>query len=139
MRNQAYAGTPLRCEKGRQRGNVLSEARHTRLKGHHHLGRHHLLALASARCWSTLTSLNQTRFPLNVMKREWSLGKINARRVQDYACRAANQGARDLDAIAGMGSEGRYAANDHRSLMQLFGNIPGAPPIDWLDIPTKKG
>ena len=73
------------------------------------------------------------------LKKDWAQGKIAAITVQKYAEKAAAQGAKWLSDVAAAGTHGKHASSVHRSLIRLFGYPKGAPPIDWVEIPTRNG
>ena len=76
---------------------------------------------------------------LDGFKRDWAKGKLSSPQVQDYAARAAAQGAAGMGRAASAGSHGRHPQNLQRSLIALFGMPPGAPAFAWFNIPTKSG
>jgi hypothetical protein len=73
------------------------------------------------------------------LKRDWAAGGISAKRVQQYAMDAAEQGAHSLDGLAAAGSHGRAPQHIHKALLRIFGTPKGAPPIDWINLPGKDG
>ena len=44
-----------------------------------------------------------------------------------------------MERMARIGSSGAHPKNLYRALTNLFGHPVGAPPIDWVEIPTKLG
>ena len=64
---------------------------------------------------------------------------MSSKDVQELAEAAMRQGARGIDRMAGIGTGGKWAQNTLRDLMQLLGRPAGSPPMDWLEIPTKRG
>ena len=72
-------------------------------------------------------------------KRDWGAGKLSSKRLQEYALRAARQGARGMDDLAAIGASGKHPQNCQRALMRLFGTPSGAPEFTWCAIRTKRG
>ena len=73
------------------------------------------------------------------LKRDWAAGKISAKQVQEYAAASTASGAHGVGGLAATGAHGRHPSSIHRALMRIFGHPAGAPEIDWVEIPTKKG
>ena len=73
------------------------------------------------------------------LKRDWAAGKISAKQVQEYAAASTASGAHGVGDLAATGAHGRHPSSIHRALMRIFGHPAGAPEIDWVEIPTKKG
>ena len=71
----------------------------------------------------------------SAIKRDWGRGKLQANTAQEYATKAAAQGARDLGKIAKT-SDTRHA---HRDLARAIGWPSQYPHMDWIDIPTPDG
>jgi hypothetical protein len=85
-------------------------------------------------------SISTQDLPLvNSLRRDWAKGLLSAKKVQEYAWGAQFQGAEGLRDIAKAGTSGANPQNIQRSLINLFGQPLGAPPIDWYRIPMKVG
>ena len=76
---------------------------------------------------------------IDELKREWASGTLNAGQVQRLGAAAREAGAEGLDQVAATGTHGKHPQNVHRDLVKIFGNPPGAPEVDWLEVPTKLG
>ena len=64
---------------------------------------------------------------------------MSAKKVQELALGAAQQGAHSLETLAATGSQGKWSSNIHRDLLRIFGNPVGAPELDFINIPGKDG
>ena len=73
------------------------------------------------------------------LKADWAKGKLDARRVQVMASKASAQGTPGMHQLDNLGAGGERPQHIHAQLMRLFGSPRGAPPIDWITIPTKRG
>ena len=73
------------------------------------------------------------------LKRRWGKGELSSATVQDLAHDAAKQGARNLEKLSKVGTYGENPQNLFRDLLKLFGAPVGAPPIEWVLLPTKGG
>ena len=85
-------------------------------------------------------SISTQDLPLvNSLRRDWAKGLLSAKKMQEYAWGAQFQGAEGMGDIAKAGTSGANPQNIQRSLINLFGQPLGAPPIDWYRIPMKVG
>jgi hypothetical protein len=75
----------------------------------------------------------------NSLRHDWAKGEISAKKVQEYAWGAEQQGAVGLKNLASAGTWGTNPQKVQRTLLRLFGQPAGAPEIDWFRIPTKTG
>lgn len=73
----------------------------------------------------------------SALRRDWALGKITSKQVQQYAEGASDQGSVGMDALARAGAGGKHPGNLFRSLVAAFGLPPGAPDLFWVDIPIQ--
>ena len=73
------------------------------------------------------------------LKKDWAKGKATSAQVQRYALAAARQGATGIDRLGAAGTSGRNPQNLLRDLIGIFGHPVGAPPFDWVEIPTTAG
>ena len=76
---------------------------------------------------------------LRSLRRDWALGKLTSKQVQEYAWGATWQGAAGVGRLSRIGNEGRNPQNMHRALLTVFGRPPGSPDFHWAEIPTKRG
>ena len=78
---------------------------------------------------------------IDSLKRDWCIGKVSAKQVQDYVSGAHAQGASgpNVERIAGAGASGQHPQNLQRALISCFGMPLGAPEFSWFKIPTKAG
>lgn len=65
----------------------------------------------------------------NKLKKDWAVGKLSSRQVQEYAMGAMQQGASGLDAMSAIGNSGANLQKSQRGLVNLFGSQAGAPPL----------
>lgn len=73
------------------------------------------------------------------LKTDWGKGLISSVQVQRYAESAMRAGAEGMERMARIGSYGEHGQNLYRDLCNLFGHPVGAPPIDWVEVPTTAG
>ena len=73
------------------------------------------------------------------MEKDWGLGKLSSKKVQEYASKAEQQGAYGMGKLSAMGAEGKRPQHIQQQLIKLFGAPPGAPEFQWIEIRTKKG
>ena len=96
------------------------------------------LRLSSEGVHGSGSSSGSGHLPLNHrLRRDWAIGKINSRQVQEYAFNAELQGATGLTRMAHAGACGKHPGNIHLALVRLFGRPAGSPDIRWSTIPTK--
>ena len=84
-------------------------------------------------------SVDQELPLLMSLRRDWGLGKVSAKQVQDYAYGAQRQGAVGLTQVSASGSSGKHPQNIQRALVNIFGAPAGAPEFTWCQVPTKRG
>ena len=73
------------------------------------------------------------------LKQDWARGIITSKQVHRYAYTALQQGAAGLDHISSMGNFGENPQHLFQALVNYFGVPLGAPPIDWIELPTTAG
>ena len=69
----------------------------------------------------------------NLLKKQWSQGKMSARVVSEIAGAASSQGAVGVDLLSS------DLGNEHRHLLSAFPYPKNAPPIEWIEVTTKDG
>ena len=73
------------------------------------------------------------------LMKAWATGKMSSAMVQDLAQAAQDQGAKGMAAMSSSGATGAWQQNIQRSLITLFGQPEGPPPVTWVNVPTAKG
>ena len=73
------------------------------------------------------------------LRRDWARGLLSSHKVQEYALGASQHNAWGMDELGRLGAGGKHPQNMFRELVRRFGSPPGAPYIQWVEIPTKHG
>ncbi len=73
--------------------------------------------------------------------RDWALGKITSKQIQDYCEGSVVSGCDDdaVSAFANLGAHGKAANNIQRDLMRKLKQPVGAPPITFVRCPMLDG
>ena len=71
---------------------------------------------------------------VQALRRDWAKGQVNSKQVSEYTRKA--QGCDGVEKAASSGTYGRHPQNLHRDLLSLFKDVRGAPPLDWVELPT---
>ena len=73
------------------------------------------------------------------LKTDWGKGILSSVQVQRYADSAMRAGLEGMESMAKLGNYGANAQHLYKGLCNLFGHPVGAPPIDWVEVPTVAG
>jgi hypothetical protein len=76
---------------------------------------------------------------MNWAKQEWAKGKLTTGQCQQMVVKAAESGTPGMEGMAAMGNSGKNTQNLFRAMKNLLGYPEHAPPLSWIEVPTKKG
>ena len=71
------------------------------------------------------------------LKRQWGNGQLTSAQVQLLSASAQASGSDGVSRIAAAGCSGKYGGNLFRDVKSAFGWPDGAPPIEYILVPTK--
>ena len=92
-----------------------------------------------ARAEGPTTTRDQDLPLTRVLLKRWANGDMSAKAIHEIAFAAHQQGTPGIARLASAGAHGAHPQNLQRAIFNYFGKPAGAPPFEWITVPSKQG